>query len=237
MDLKLEVFEGPLDLLLHLIKENKMDIFDIEIESITRQYLDYIHKMKEQNLDIASAYLVMASELTLIKARMLLPRPKVDDEETEEEDPREELVARLLEYQAYKEITKTLKENESKRQEIHTKLPENINNYIEENTVITGEGSIDLLVDAFKKFLVRKSEEKPLSTKVTMKEITVSSRKLEIKSILKKEKKVSFFNLFPVSTKEYIVATFLAILDMARNKELLIKQEELFSDIIVEGVS
>ena len=237
MDLKLEVFEGPLDLLLHLIKENKMDIFDIEIESITRQYLDYIHKMKEQNLDIASAYLVMASELTLIKARMLLPRPKVDDEETEEEDPREELVARLLEYQAYKEITKTLKENESKRQEIHTKLPENINNYIEENTVITGEGSIDLLVDAFRKFLVRKSEEKPLSTKVTMKEITVSSRKLEIKSILKKEKKISFFKLFPVSTKEYIVATFLAILDMARNKELLIKQEELFSDIIVEGVS
>lgn len=237
MDLKLEVFEGPLDLLLHLIKENRMDIFDIEIESITRQYLDYIHKMKEQNLDIASAYLVMASELTLIKARMLLPRPKVDEEETEEEDPREELVARLLEYQAYKEITKTLKENESKRQEIHTKLPENINNYIEENTVITGEGSIDLLVDAFKKFLVRKSEEKPLSTKVTMKEITVSSRKLEIKSILNKEKKVSFFKLFPVSTKEYIVATFLAILDMARNKELLIKQEELFSDIIVEGVS
>lgn len=237
MDLKLEVFEGPLDLLLHLIKENKMDIFDIEIESITRQYLDYIHKMKEQNLDIASAYLVMASELTLIKARMLLPRPKVDEEETEEEDPRVELVARLLEYQAYKEITKTLKENESKRQEIHTKLPENINNYIEENTVITGEGSIDLLVDAFKKFLVRKSEEKPLSTKVTMKEITVSSRKLEIKNILKKEKRVSFFKLFPVSTKEYIVATFLAILDMARNKELLIKQEELFSDIIVEGVS
>ena len=237
MDLKLEVFEGPLDLLLHLIKENKMDIFDIEIESITRQYLDYIHKMKEQNLDIASAYLVMASELTLIKARMLLPRPKVDEEEIEEEDPREELVARLLEYQAYKEITKTLKENESKRQEIHTKLPENINNYIEENTLITGEGSLDLLVDAFKKFLVRKSEEKPLSTKVTMKEITVSSRKLEIKSILKKEKRVSFFKLFPVSTKEYIVATFLAILDMARNKELLIKQEELFSDIIVEGVS
>lgn len=237
MDLKLEVFEGPLDLLLHLIKENKMDIFDIEIESITRQYLDYIHKMKEQNLDIASAYLVMASELTLIKARMLLPRPKVDEEESEEEDPRVELVARLLEYQAYKEITKTLKENESKRQEIHTKLPENINNYIEENTVITGEGSIDLLVDAFRKFLVRKSEEKPLSTKVTMKEITVSSRKLEIKSILKKEKKISFFKLFPVSTKEYIVATFLAVLDMARNKELLIKQEELFSDIIVEGVS
>ena len=237
MDLKLDAFEGPLDLLLHLIKENKMDIFDIEIESITRQYLDYIHKMEEQNLDIASSYLVMASELTLIKARMLLPRPKVDDEEVEDTDPREELVTRLLEYQAYKEITKTLKENESKRQEIHTKLPENINKYIENDTIIKGEESLDLLVDAFKKFLERKNEDKPLSTKVTMKEITVSSRKLEIRNILKKDKKISFFKLFPISTKEYIVATFLAILDMARNKELLIEQEELFSDIIIEGVS
>ena len=102
---------------------------------------------------------------------------------------------------------------------------------------MTGGGSLDLLVDAFKKFLVRKSEEKPLTTKVTMKEITVSSRKLEIKNILKREKSVSFFKLFPIFTKEYIVATFLAILDMARNKELLIKQDELFSDITVEGVS
>ncbi|HIS38084.1 MAG TPA: segregation/condensation protein A [Candidatus Onthousia faecavium] len=235
MDLKLEVFEGPLDLLLHLIKENKMDIFDIEIESITKQYLDYIHKMKEQNLDIASSYLVMASELTLIKARMLLPRPKVE-EEKEEEDPREELVARLLEYQAYKEITKALKDGESKRQEIHTKLPENINNYLSDEVSLKGEGSIDLLVDAFKKFLMRKSEEKPLSTKVTMKEITVSSRKLEIRNILKKEKRVSFFKLFPVTTREYIVATFLAVLDMARHGELKICQDELFSDIVCEVI-
>lgn len=235
MDLKLEVFEGPLDLLLHLIKENKMDIFDIEIESITKQYLDYIHKMKEQNLDIASSYLVMASELTLIKARMLLPRPKVE-EEKEEEDPREELVARLLEYQAYKEITKALKYGESKRQEIHTKLPENINNYLSDEVSLKGEGSIDLLVDAFKKFLMRKSEEKPLSTKVTMKEITVSSRKLEIRNILKKEKRVSFFKLFPVTTREYIVATFLAVLDMARHGELKICQDELFSDIVCEVI-
>ena len=235
MDLKLEVFEGPLDLLLHLIKENKMDIFDIEIESITKQYLDYIHKMKEQNLDIATSYLVMASELTLIKARMLLPRPKVE-EEKEEEDPREELVARLLEYQAYKEITKALKYGESKRQEIHTKLPENINNYLSDEVSLKGEGSIDLLVDAFKKFLMRKSEEKPLSTKVTMKEITVSSRKLEIRNILKKEKRVSFFKLFPVTTREYIVATFLAVLDMARHGELKICQDELFSDIVCEVI-
>ena len=90
------------------------------------------------------------------------------------------------------------------------------------------------MVEAFKKFLVRKNEEKPLSTKVTMKEITVSSRKLEIRNVLKSKKKVNFFELFPVTTKEYIVATFLAILDMARNGELLIRQEDLFSDIICE---
>ena len=86
MDLKLDVFEGPLDLLLHLIKENNIDIFDIEIDSITKQYLDYIHKMEEQNLDISSSYLVMANELTLIKARMLLPRPKIENDEEEDDN-------------------------------------------------------------------------------------------------------------------------------------------------------
>lgn len=233
MDLKLDVFEGPMDLLLHLIKENKMDIFDIEIVSITKQYLDYIHKMQEANLDIASSYLVMASELIELKARMLLPRPKVEDT-VDDDDPRDELVSRLLEYQAYKEITRTLKEGESKRKEVYTKLPESVSNYIDDDTTISGEGSIDMLVSAFQKFLLRKNEEKPLSTKVTMKEITVSSRKIEIRNVLKKEKKVSFFKLFPVSTKEYIVATFLAVLEMAKSGELLIKQDELFDDIICE---
>ncbi len=235
MDLKLEIFEGPLDLLLHLIKENKMDIFNIEIEEITKQYMDYIHKMKEASLDVASSYLVMASELTLIKAKMLLPRPLVEEEQDEYLDPREELVEKLLEYQAYKEITKTLKEKEEKRQEIHTKLPQNINNYLLDSKITYQDGSLELLVDAFKKFLTRKNEEKPLNTKITMKEITVSSRKYDIRKILTKEKKVSFFKLFPVKSKEYIVATFLAILEMAREHELMIRQDELFADIVVEG--
>ena len=111
LDLKLNDFEGPLDLLLHLIKENKMDIFDIQIEKITEQYLEYIRKQESMNLEVDSEYLVLASELIEIKSRWLLPREKKEDTE-EEIDPREELINRLLEYEAYKEITKTLKEKE-----------------------------------------------------------------------------------------------------------------------------
>lgn len=233
MEFRVEGFEGPLDLLLHLIKENKMDIFDIEINLITEQYLKYINNMEKVNLEI-SEYLVLASELIEIKAKMLLPRKQQENEKEEEEDPREELVNKLLEYQAYKEISKDLKEKEELRSEIYTKAPEKYSNYQEE-TVFEG-GSIDLLVDAFKKFLIRKEEEKPLNTKVTKKGITVSSRRYEIKNLLKEKGKVNFYQMFTVPTKEYIVVTFLAILEMAKNKELIIHQEGIYDEIICEGV-
>ena len=232
LDLKINEFEGPLDLLLHLIKESKMDIFDIQIEEITDQYLKYIEEQEKMNLEVASEYLVLASELIEIKSKMLLPNEKMEEEV--EEDPREQLVNRLLEYEAYKEITKTLKEKEEIRQEIYTKAPSNVNEYMEESTEIQGDFSLDDLIDAFEKFLERQKDAKPIATKVTSKEITVSSRRIEIKKLLKKEKKVSFFKLFPVVSREYIVATFLAILEMAKNDELVIKQDDTFSDIICE---
>ena len=116
-------FEGPLDLLLHLIKTSKMDIYDIKIEEITAQYLDFINRMNELNLDVASEYLVMASELTLIKSKMLLPR---QDEEEEEEDPRENLVNRLIEYQRYKDMIDEFKSLERDRKDIFTKDPMNL---------------------------------------------------------------------------------------------------------------
>lgn len=234
LDLKINEFEGPLDLLLHLIKESKMNIFDIKIEEITNQYLKYIETQEKMNLEIDSEYLVLASELIEIKSKLLLPNEKVEDEE--EEDPREELINRLLEYEAYKEITKTLKKKEELRQEIYTKAPSNIKEYIEENTEIKSDVTLDDLVDAFQKFLERKKESKPLSTRVTEKEITVSSRKYEIGLILKKKKKISFFELFPVISREYIVATFLAILEMTKSKELVIIQNDTFDDIICEAI-
>lgn len=231
---KINEFEGPLDLLLHLIKESKMDIMNIEIESITKQYLDYLDLQEKMNLEIASEYLVLASELIEIKSKLLLPKQKLDDIDEEEIDPREELANRLLEYQAYKEITKVLQEKENIRKDIYTKSPENIGKYIDEETTITSDVSLDDLVDAFKKYLERKKQNKPLKTKVTINEISVSSRRKDITKILKEQKKVSFFKLFPISTKEYIVATFLAILEMAKNKELIITQNKNFDDIVCE---
>ena len=233
MEFRVEGFEGPLDLLLHLIKENKMDIFDIEINLITEQYLKYINNMEKVNLEI-SEYLVLASELIEIKAKMLLPKKK-QEMEVEEEDPREELVNKLLEYQAYKEISKDLKEKEELRSEIYTKAPEKYSNYQEEETTFEG-GSVDLLIDAFKKFLIRKEEEKPLNTKVTKKGISVSSRRHEIKNLLKEKGKVSFYQMFSIRSREYVVVTFLAILEMAKNKELIIHQEGIYDEIICEGV-
>lgn len=233
MDFKINEFEGPLDLLLHLIKESKMDIMNIEIEMITNQYMEYLNEQEKMNLEIASEYLVLASELIEIKSKMLLPSFK--DEETEEDvDPREELVNRLLEYQTYKEITKVLQEKEELRREIYTKSPESVKNYVDENISINADVTLDDLVDAFKRYLERKKDSKPLNTKVTVNEITVSSRCHDIRRMLLEKGRVSFFELFPVVSKEYIIATFLAILEMAKMKELVIKQENNFDNIICE---
>ena len=229
-------FEGPLDLLLHLIKENKMNIMDIEIEKITDQYMRFLEEQERLNLEIASEYLVLASELLEIKSRLLLPRGELNEENEEEIDPRDELINRLLEYQAYKDIVSVLQEKEELRSEIYTKAPENVKNYIDEVTEIHADVSLDDLVDALKKYLVRKEEKKPLNTKVTVNEISVSSRRHDIKKILKEKKKINFFDLFPVVSKEYVVATFLAILEMAKDNELRISQDDTFSDITVEVI-
>ncbi len=233
IEFKINEFEGPLDLLLHLIKENKMDIMNIEIEKIAEQYMNYLEQQEKMNLEVASEYLVLASELLEIKSKLLLPNTSVEEEE-EFVDPREELVERLLEYQAYKEVSHILQDKENLRKEIYTKSPENIKNYIEETSSMNTNVSLDDLVDAFKKYLERQKENKPLNTKVTVKEISVSSRRKEIKKILKEKKKISFFELFPVISKEYIVATFLAILEMAKSRELLISQKDTFDEIICE---
>lgn len=235
-EVKIDAFEGPLDLLLHLVKESKVDIWDIKIVDITEQYLNYIQAMEKLNLNIASEYLVMASELIEMKSKMLLPRVK-DEEEMEEEDPREVLIRRLVEYQKYKDMTKNFKELESLRHEFYTKAPESLKEYAEEGTVVSGEVTLDDLMLAFQKFLERKKASQPLSTTVTKKEITVEERRKSIRSILKKKGKVDFFELFEVVTKEYIVVTFLAILEMARKSEVMIYQENDFEQIIVEVVS
>ena len=233
IEFKIDKFEGPLDLLLHLVKINKMNILDIEIEKITEQYLNYLNKMEKMNLEITSNYLVIASELIYIKSKMLLPRV----EEEIEEDPREESATKLIEYQVYKEITEKLKEKERNRKEIYTNSGVDIKQYVEDiEKKMETNVELDDLVNAFKKFLLRREEEKPIKTKITEKEITVQERKTRIKNILLTKKKISFYELFEDYNKEYILATFLAILELTKEKTITIKQENTFSDIICEVI-
>lgn len=230
---KINEFEGPLDLLLHLIKKSNIDIYDISLSDITDQYLEYIHQMEELNLDIASEYLVMATELLEYKSRSLLPKKIEDDKE--EEDPKEELIKRLVDYKKYKEITSEFKKLEDIRSEIYTKTPSNINEY-DEKVINNSELSVNDLISAFKKFIDRKEYEKPLNTKITTKELSVSDRIIKIKEILKTKNEVNFIDLFDKLTKDYVVVTFLSILEMSKNKEIEIKQDNNFGNIIIKEV-
>lgn len=233
--IKINEFEGPLDLLLHLIKQSNIDIYEIEISEITKQYLDYINKMEELNINVAASYIVMAAELMEIKSKSLLP--KKEDEEVDEEEEqisKENLINKLIEYQKYKEITTSFKELEENRQNIYIKSPEKLNNYIEEVVLKNEDTTIDDLVDAFKKFLDRKNLEKPITTKITNKEYSVKERKHNIKNILKEKKKVLFTELFEEFNTSFIIVTFLSILEMTKEKEIIIKQDTNFSNITIE---
>lgn len=233
-EITIDNFTGPMDLLLHLIKESKMSIFDIKLEIIIDEYLDYIKKMSEMNLDVASSYLVMASELLEIKSRMLLPKT---EEEEEEDDPKERLVNRLILYQQYKDQIETFKELEEERNNYYTKVPSSLSQYQENDKKIQIENvSLDDLVLAFQKFLERIEIEKPVNTKVTKKEISVEDRIVSIKKRFQMEKRIDFFDLFEIKTKEYVVVTFLAILEMAKNHQLRLLQDENFENIICEAV-
>ena len=226
-------FEGPLDLLLHLIKENNIDIFDINVSEITDQYLNYISKMESLNLNVDSEYLIMAADLIEMKSKSLLPKT----EEEIEEDPREELINRLVEYQKYKELSLTFKGLEAERKTIYSKEPTFLEEFKDDSLKIGEDLSIDDLIKAFAKFKEKKFLEKPLNTVITKKEYSVNRRSEEIMNKLSKNKKVLFEDLFEVYTKDYVVVTFLSILELARKGKLLIKQDNNLDKIILQEVS
>ena len=232
MDYKITIndFEGPMDLLLHLIKKSDIDIFEISIEEIAKQYLEFIKQMEEMNLNVASEYLILAAELIEIKSAILLPKKEIEN--LEEEDPREQLINRLIEYKQYKEVVKDFKSLEEERKLFYTKASENLNDYKkEEESMDLGEIDLNKLLEAFSKFLVRKQEEKPLSTKISKREYSVKERSDEIKKLLVTKKNIDFEDLFEIYKKDYVVVTFLAILDLAKRQELEIKQEDNFNKI------
>lgn len=229
-------FEGPLDLLLHLIKKSKMEIFDIEISEITKEYLNYIKEMTDMNLDIASEYLVMSAELIEMKSRKLLPNKKDEEEKEEDENPEEELKCRLIEYKKYKESTEVFRNLEENRANYYTKAPESLKQYSSEKLENDGSVGIFDLLDAFQKLLERQEYNKPKNTKITRKELSVKERVAKIRDILKVHKKINFIELFDNFSKPYVVVTFLSVLEMAKNREINIKQDNNFSDIYLERV-
>ena len=227
-------FEGPLDLLLHLVKESKMDIYEINITMIIEQYLDFIHSLKEKNIDIASSYLVMASDLIHLKSKSLINK-KDDEEENEFEiNSEDELRQRLIEYDKYKEVLKDFKELEEKRSEVYTKIPENIKEYIDTKTLPKGIFDLDDLYEAYLNYLNRKKKEKPLNTKIASKELSIDNRIIQIREVLKTKKKINFFDLIDNFDKKVVVITFLSILEMAKTDEIILSQGDNFSPIIIE---
>ena len=195
--------------------------------------------MQDLNIDVASEYLSMASELVHLKSKMLVNKQDDSEEEADDEfsiKSEEDLRKKLLEYENIKNITGTFKNLESKRSEIYTRFPESLKEYYEPSEVPKGLYDADTLYKAFLEVEKKLKLAKPLDTTITKKEISVEQRTQEIKNILKVRGKVDFYSLFTINTKEYIVITFLTILTMSKNKELKISQEDNFSPIIVEGL-
>ena len=229
-------FEGPLDLLLHLVKTSKMDIYEINTSYIIEEYLKYISEMQDLNIDVASEYLVMAAELIHLKSKMLI---NLDDEEETEEDEftissEEELKQKLIDYEKYKKSTDSFRRLEENRKEYLTRSPENIMEYASD-IKYNNDLSIEAFLEAFLAYKKRLENEKPIETKITRKELSVKERIRNIREILKVRKKLEFTELFESFRKDYVVVTFLSILNMSKNNEITITQKDNFSPIMIES--
>jgi segregation and condensation protein A len=227
---RLEVFEGPLDLLLHLIHKNELDIFNIPIALITEQYLDYLKLMKVLNLDIAGEYLLIASTLLHIKSKMLLPTPS-EEEEEEGEDPRAELVRRLLEYQKYKNAAAELEKRPMLDRDVFIRLmPAETEKPAEEERM---EVSLFELLEAFRQVLERMKPES--FHEVILERISVEEKIEEILSLLQRENRsMAFHLLFPEQAPlRLVIVTFLAILELVKMKRVRIFQMAPFETIRV----
>jgi segregation and condensation protein A len=241
-EVRLNSFEGPLDLLLHLIDKAEVDIYDIPVTMITEQYMQYLYVMQELQLDIASEFLVMAATLLEIKSKLLLPRKEeavfepMYEELEEDYDPRSELVERLLEYKKYKVIAHDLRSKEISRSKIFTKPAQDLASYLtnlDENPV--ANVTLYDMVEALTKVLNKevKGKNKVIS-KIHRDEVSVKDRIREIVHLLKIQQGLRFSQLFVgAPTKSEVVTTFMAILEMMRKHQIVCQQSALFDDIVI----
>ncbi|WCK56014.1 segregation/condensation protein A [Aneurinibacillus sp. Ricciae_BoGa-3] len=243
LDVKLDMFEGPLDLLLHLIDRAEVDIYDIPIAEITEQYMGQIYIMQELQLDIASEFLVMAATLLAIKSKLLLPQRSVEsfddyafEYEEEPEDPRQELVQRLLEYRKYKELASELRGKESEQSRIFTRPAEDLTRFLppEEENPVANVTLYDL-VEALQKTLKRalNTERKPV--RVQRDEISIKDKMFDVEKRLKDHGGTLYFTALMETeiTKTEIVTTFLAILELMKKRTIYCQQNGLFDEIVV----
>ena len=242
IDVKLNVFEGPLDLLLHLIEKNKVNIYDIPIVTITEQYLEYVNNMEEEDLDVMSEFLVMAATLIKIKSKMLLPKDEEDPED--EEDPREELVRRLLEYKMYKYAAGELKDLEIEGNKVFFKkatIPAEVKNVKQEVDPyeLISKADVDLqkLNEIFKS-VMRKQVDKvdPIRSKfkeIEREEISLEEKMAEVRGL----EGINFRTLLEMqASKMNIIVTFLAILELMKIGAIAIRQEDIFGEIIIDSL-
>lgn len=243
LTVKLQVFEGPLDLLLYLLDKNKVNIYDIPIVEITAQYMEYIAEMKRQDLDVLSEFLVMAATLIDIKSKMLLPRDP--DDEEEETDPRAELVQQLLEYKMYKCMAYELKDRQVDAQRVMFKkptIPEEVLEYQEPLNVeeLVSDVTLAKLNEIFKS-IMRKQQDKidPLRSKfgkIEKEEVSLEEKTEYLENYATTHKHFSFRSLLEAqSSKVEVIVTFLAILELMKMGKILISQEHIFDDIQIDS--
>jgi segregation and condensation protein A len=234
---KLEVFEGPLDLLLYLIKKEEVDIYAVSIERITQQYLEYLEAFKMLDIDVAGEFVVMAANLIYIKSRSLLPvSQQPPEEEAEEDDPRWELIRQLIEYKKFKDAAEKLQQRELFQERLFARIPEKPDFQAETGLQATEVGIFDL-INAFQKILKRLDNKKEDLREIFEENYTVSDK---IEFILRKtsnEPEMAFSDLFAeAASRTEIVVTFLALLELIRLKQLRVVQPEPFSEILIQRV-
>jgi segregation and condensation protein A len=234
---KLESFEGPLDLLLFLIKKNEVDIYNIPIAIITQQYLEYLEIIQLFDLESASDFILMAATLMRIKAQMLLPKPSIDEDEEDSDDPRRELVYRLLEYKRFKEAAMNLGEKEDQARQLYPRGTFSMERAgLEEEMMITSEVTLFDLIAAFKK-LVEQSK-KITVHRVRVINVTLEERIEFIRKILSERQEIAFTAIFkPEDDKIVWIVTFIAILEMIRQHAVRAVQAKPFDEIMLQRLN
>ena len=236
---KLAAFEGPFDLLVYLIEHNKMNIYDIQVSEITAQYLEFINEAKEQNISVAQEFMVLAAELIELKSAMLLPREVLDEETGELEDPRKQLVAKILEYKQFKEMASFLQEQAEVTSHMRSKPQEDLSVYTgETEEILTGD--MDSFAKAFMLFLTRKQRLEEMHKtyeRIARAKMSLENKVHQIIDFFKAKKTVMFSEMIEGDDSPFNrVITFLSVLELLKQHSLRAEQPKRFGDIKVEKI-